>query len=176
LQGKKCTIVMTLDLARTRKLFPDMLLVRILAARVDHDEQPVRQARDHQIVENAAVLIREQPVTLAADRQRSQIDRHQGFKRGSRRGNVARTGADRKLPHMRDIEESRCGSHVLMFADNPARIVERHCVAGERHHARARAAMKVVQKSRFGSGSGRNVHRRLSAGDAGVMRPFCISA
>ena len=53
-----------------------------LAAGVDDDEQVVRPARNHQIVEDAACFIGEQGVTLLEHAKVDHIDRHQRFERG----------------------------------------------------------------------------------------------
>ncbi len=66
----------------------DMLLqmreIGLLAGGVDDDEEMVVEMGDHQVVENAAVVVGEEAVALAAFGEAEDIDRHEAFERERR--------------------------------------------------------------------------------------------
>ena len=77
--------------------------VVLLAAGVHDEEQPVPgQPRDHQVVEDAAGLVGQQAVALAARLEPDDVARHQPFQR---RGGVGALQAG--LAHMGDVEQRR---------------------------------------------------------------------
>ena len=82
-----------------------------LAIRVDHQKKfIVTQSGNHQVVNDAPGLIREQRITLLPDCQCLQINRHQGFQL------LCRTFAtDHDLTHMRNIKKSGFGTSVQML-------------------------------------------------------------
>jgi hypothetical protein len=106
--------------------------VLILARGVDHQEQlVVTQVGDHQVVEDAAV-VGEHRVALHAHRQVDDVHRHQGFQ------GLGGIGAGQaNLAHVRDIEQPGLLTGVLVFFHHAERVLHRHVVAGERHHAGA---------------------------------------
>ncbi len=50
-----------------------------LTGGVDHEDEPVAEVGDHQVVEDTASLIGEEPVALPAGRQPDHVGRHQRF-------------------------------------------------------------------------------------------------
>ncbi len=131
--------------------------IDLLAAGVDDQEQAVFvQAGDHQVVDDAAGLVGEQGVALAAGFQAGDVAWHQAFQRGRDIGS-----GERCLAHMRHIEQSCVGARMQMFGQNAAAaaggeiagriVLHRHGVAGERHHA---GAVTAVPLSRGGSCAG----------------------
>jgi hypothetical protein len=86
---------------------------------------------DHQIVENAAALVREERIALAPRREAEDIRRHEPFERPSRIGNVTGLRTHNDLPHVRDIEQTSGGACVQMLLEHARRILDRHLVAGE---------------------------------------------
>ena len=94
-----------------RKMRAYMRIVLFLAAGVEHNAErglrlePARQARDHQIVDDAAVIVQQQRVALPPEAERTEIA---GGQRLERVRHCLVVGAGEKpLPHMRDIEQAR---------------------------------------------------------------------
>ena len=52
----------------------------------------------------------------------------------------------KRLAHMRDVEQARLAARVVMFGQDSGRILHRHLVAGERHHAGAEREMKRMKR------------------------------
>ncbi|MOA44510.1 hypothetical protein D3C78_1668000 [compost metagenome] len=73
--------------------------------------------------------------------QVNDVDRHQGFQGLGRIG-----AAQANLAHMRNIEQARLFTRVQVFFHHPQRILDRHVIAGERHHARAQFQVQGVQR------------------------------
>ena len=78
----------------------------------------VAEIRHHQIVENAAALIRKLRVALPARRDPNYILRHQPLQRGGGVLDMAGFRIKRDLSHMRDVEQA--GAGVQMFLHNAA--------------------------------------------------------
>ena len=93
LQRDQRAIGQRLDDAAIREMRAQMRLVLGLAGGVDHQEQMVAEIRDHQIVENAAVVIGELRVALPARRNRHDVLRHQPLQRAARRPRPCRISA-----------------------------------------------------------------------------------
>ena len=146
-----------------------------------HDEEEdavfggVRRARHHQIVEDAAFLVGELGVTLAAGGEIDDVGRHQRFERACDRLVI---GADQKrLPHVRDIEQPGVGPHMIVLGNDAVGILHRHLVAGERHHAAAARDMQRMQRGfqeRRGR-SRRHVGARAGRGACGLVSASAVS-
>ncbi|MNH24870.1 hypothetical protein D3C79_848260 [compost metagenome] len=116
--------------------------VLILAGGVDHQQQlVVAQIGNHQVVEDAALVIGEQRITLHPHRQVDDIDRHQRFQG---LGRIGATQAD--LAHVRNVEQAGLFTGVQMLLEHAQRVLDRHGVAGERHHARAQFQVQTLQR------------------------------
>jgi hypothetical protein len=89
-----------------------------LAGGVDHDEEVIASVGDHQIVQYAAVLVREQGVALLPGTKPDHVDRHQAFQRLGRA--LAR---EAELPHMGDVEQAGVLAGVVVFLDDAAAIL-----------------------------------------------------
>ncbi len=50
----------------------------------------------------------------------------------------------RQLPHVADVEQPGAGPRPLVLGDDPV-VLDRHRIAGERHHARAEPAVETVE-------------------------------
>jgi hypothetical protein len=50
---------------------------------------------------------------------------------------------------MRDIEQARGAARVLMLAENAQGVLDRHVIAGERHHLGAELHMEIVEWGAF---------------------------
>ncbi len=111
-----------------------------LARRIHHQQQMVAVVGDHQIVEDAAGVVGEDRVTLTADAQVDHVDRHQRFECG--RGGGTR---ESHLTHVRDVEKPGGGARVQVLLDDAGRVLHRHVVTRERHHAGAKLAVERVK-------------------------------
>ena len=94
----------------------------------------------HQIVENAALGVGEQGVTLPPG---AEIDDIGGYQRFHRRGRAFALKAH--LPHMRDVEQSGRATRMTVLVENTL-VLYRHRVPGERNHAGAQFHMQVEQR------------------------------
>jgi hypothetical protein len=159
LQRQQRTLWQRADLAAVADLRPQVRDVGILAAGIHHDEQVTelvrgvdRRAGDHQVVEDVALLVREEGVALLAGGQVDHVDRHQGFQRGGR------IGADQaQLAHVGDVEQRGRIAALLVFGHQAGGVLHRHRVASEGHHAGAEFEVQGVQRGLqqlVGGGSG----------------------
>ena len=125
--------------------------VDVLSAGIDDHEQPVFvQPGDHEVIDDAAGVVGQQGVALAAWFKASDIAGDQGFQRRRHVGSV-----EGCLAHMRHIEQSCVGSRVQMFGQHAAPAsgaevagevkLNRHRIARERHHPSAVAAVPRVE-------------------------------
>ena len=108
--------------------------ILIGAGGIDDQKQVIAAIGDHQIVQNPARIIGEQPVTLPPFRQTCDIRRHRGFQHQSRILGLARGRAQDHLPHMAHVEQPGLIAGVQMLAHHPHRVLHRHFPAGEGHH------------------------------------------
>ena len=118
-----------------------------LSRRVDDEPQrPVcaRRARDHQVVDNSAVVVEQLRITLAALGEIEEVGRAKRFEKG--RDSFMVVALDQRLAHMRDVEQPSKFAGVEMLGEDARRIVDRHVVAGERRHARAELDVEGVQR------------------------------
>ena len=104
---------------------------------------------DHQIVEDAALVIEQQRIAHPARLQRGDGARQQLFQFRSRI--LAR---DHQLAHMADIEQARLVARPVMLGDDAAAlflvVLDRHLIAREGHHARALLAVPGIQRQHLG--------------------------
>ncbi len=136
--------------------------VGVLAGGVDDEQQVVdalvQAARDHQVVEDAAGGVREQRVALLPGREADDVAGHQ---RLERRGGVG--AGEPYLPHVRDVEQRRRLAALAVLGEDAAGVVDRHLVAGERHHLRAEVAVQRVQRGGLEGFGGHGVLPRVVA-------------
>ena len=130
----------------------EMLEIRGLAGGVDHQGQafalrPGRKSRDHQVVEDPAVLVGELGVADAAFSQGADIAGNQAFEAARRVG----AGQDR-LPHVRDIEQAGLLAGEQMLGDDAAAVIDRQLIASERNHAAAQRQMALMERRAGGFG------------------------
>ena len=127
----------------------DMGEVGVLARRVDDQHQHavligLGGARDHQVVEDAAVSVGKLGVALPPGREVDDVRRHQGFHRA---GGGRVVGADHEgLAHVRDVEQAGRLAGVGVLGDDAVGVLHRHFVAGEGHHAGAARDMERVER------------------------------
>ena len=94
----------------------------------------------HQVIDDAACLVEQQPVALAAACQADHINRQQGFQRS---GCIGPNQA--QLAHVRHVKQAGSLAGVVVLGQQTGRVLHRHAVAGKRHHAGAQSQMQVVQ-------------------------------
>ena len=111
-----------------------------LGGSVDDQEEPFSgRTGDHQVVADTALVIQQQGVFLFASRERGEICRDQRFQR-SLVTDITR------LAHMGDVEQSCPGPTVIVFTHNAERVLDRHVIAGKRHHLAAEFDVQGVQR------------------------------
>ena len=118
-----------------------------LAGGIDHQEQVITEIRHHQIVENAAGIVGELRIALAAGRNRDNVLRDQRFERAGGVFDLAGFRRERDLPHVGDIEQAGGGAGVEMFLQHAGGVLHRHLVACEGHDLAAARHMQIVQRN-----------------------------
>ena len=154
LQRQQCAFRLGDDLAARADAGLQVGDVGVLAAGVDHQEQVVLAAGDHQVVAQAAGVVGEEGVALLEQAQAGDVLRHQRFQR--RRGVVAHQA---HLAHVRDVEEGGGLAALAVLGDDARRVLHRHRVAGEGHHAGAEFEVQRVQRGLQQRGGGSVGHR-----------------
>ena len=99
--------------------------------------------RHHQVVDDAALLIEQLGVALAAEAEIDEIGTDQSFERA--RGGVVVRAGQKGLPHVGDVEQPRGGPRVQMLGNDPL-VLHRHFIAGERHHPSTAREMQRMQR------------------------------
>ncbi len=127
----------------------DVGIVHLLARGVDDQEQPAvligrRRPRHHQVVDDAAVLVEQLGIALLAGPKPANVGGHECLQR-RRRGRVIRPG-QKRLPHVRDIEQAGLRARVQMLLQDAQRVLHGHLVAGERHHLGAERHVQLVER------------------------------
>ena len=105
----------------------------------DEVELAVPEPVGDEVVDDSARLVREQRVLRVAVRELVDVVREHRLEEGLRRGPV-----DVDLAHVRDVEGAGVRPNGLVLGDDTL-VLDRHLVAGERHHARAELDMARVQ-------------------------------
>ncbi len=137
-------------------------IIGVLTSGIHHQHQPAVisgriGARDHQIVEDAAIAAQKLRVALASQPQPGDFAWRQRFEH-SGCGGVARPG-EIGLPHMRHIEQAGGLARMQMFLDEAFGVSHRHVVAGEGHHLGAKLQMQRVQRRALQIGFGDRLFR-----------------
>ena len=118
-----------------------MLQVAGLAGAVD-DQEVVRAAVDeHQVVDDAALVIQQQAVALAIHAQADHVHRHQAFEC---QAGIGAGNAD--LAHVGYVEQAGGFARLLVFGQQ-AFVLHGHGVAGKRHHAGTQFQVQGIQGS-----------------------------
>ena len=107
--------------------------VAMLGRAVDDDVEIVAAARRHQIVDDPAVVVEQQRIFGLHVGGGLEVARHQLLKR-----RIGAAAMHQQLAHVADVEQARIFARPQMLGDD-ALILDRHFVAGERHHPRRRA-------------------------------------
>ena len=102
-------------------------------------------------------------VALAPGREPDDVGRAQRLQRA--RGRRVVRPVEKRLSHMRDIEQAGRGAGLQMFGEDARPVLDRHVVAGERRHARAEFDMQGVKRRLQHFSFVDMDHRRAVAGD-----------
>ncbi len=133
------------DLAARADFGLDVRDVADLAGAIDDHKNVaavgIVAVHEHQVVDDAALVIEQQAVALLADAQVDHIDRHQALEGG------AGVGAHQaQLAHVGHVKQARQGAGVVVLGHQAGGVLHRHRVTGKRHHAGAQRHMQVVQR------------------------------
>ena len=166
------------------KMRRDMRIVRLLHRGVDDEHQApvigrVPRAADHEIVEDAAIRVEKLRIALLAGLEVLDIGGDEGLERRRRRRMV---GPDEEsLAHMRDVEEPGMLPRPVVFREDAGRVLHRHIVAREGHHAGARRDMlrmkrglqkRLIRGGRLGHGPSKS--RAFARALRPTSRPLCL--
>src|SRR5688500_5970009 len=110
--------------------------VLLTAARIDDDAHLVREARDHEVVLDAAALVEKQRVALSAERPAVEIERQRALER-----RVQAAPSDADLAHVRDVEQARVRARVQVLGTQAIAVLDRHVEPSEGYEARAQLGM-----------------------------------
>ena len=121
--------------------------IGVLGGRIDDQVDALAiGARDHQVVADTAALIRQEGVFLLAGANLGEVAGQQRFERAFI-ADIAR------LAHVGDVEQAGLLAAMLVLAHDAQRILDRHVIAGKRHHLAAELDMEGVKRGfvkRFG--------------------------
>ena len=162
LQCQQCMVGHRDDLASAANLGLDVGNIADLAGAVDdHKNLVVALVEEHQVIDDAALVIEQQAVALFAHGQIDHVHRDQRLKR--RCG--VRTNQT-QLAHVRNVKQTGGLARVVVFGHQASRVLHRHGIAGKRHHARAKFDVKGVKRcgqQRFGRIGHSSLQKRLGA-------------
>ena len=163
LQRDQRAIIKRIDVTNVGQMPTQMRLVVRLAGGIDDQKQVVAEVRDHEIVEDAAGLVGELSVTLPSRREAQDVLRDQPLQRARGVLDLAGLRPQRHLAHMGDVEQAGACAGMQMFPQHAGHVLNRHFIAGERHHLAAAGDMEVVKGGAFQrDGIARKHHRALA--------------
>ena len=141
LHGEQRVVVGDVAHVRAAQLVLDEPVEVGLAVRgVDDEQVPVRvEAVGDQVVDDAAVVVREQRVLRVAGLELRDVVREQLLEELPRLRPL-----DLELAHVRDVEDAGVGPDRLVLGDH-ALVLHRHLPAGERHEPRAGFDVLLVE-------------------------------
>ncbi len=143
LQGEQRVLVHVLKRDRVGQVFAHVRDVVPLGRAVHHQIERIFQPRDHQIIQHAAIIVDQQRIALLTDLQGRKIDRQDRFERG-----IKAFARQHQLAHVGDIEQARILARPGVFCHDPF-ILDRHLIAGERHHPRALCPVPAIERQRI---------------------------
>ncbi len=126
---------------------------------------PRRDIGDHQVIQNTAFVVQQQRVTHPARLQAGNEAGDQFFQRLRRI-----LAGQHQLAHVADIEQRCLRARPLVLCNQTAamlrRILQRHFIASERHHARTAFPVPCVQRQCLDFGLARFVFGNVGMGIA----------
>ena len=142
MSARGSTVISHRPARRARRWASSATLLAALTTRIRLSPE----ARDHEVVEDAAGVTGEETVALPAGRQPQHVDGQEGFEGASEVRHAARTRLQPDLAHMRHVEQTGRLAGVQVFGDQAGRIMERQRITREGHHAGAVAQMEHVKR------------------------------
>ena len=127
--------------SRHRAGVPKVGDVRVLAGRVDHEDQPVLGAGRDQVVEDAALVVGELGVAHGRRLEAGDVPRHEALERGD-----GTRAVEPELAHVGDVEEPGGAARARMLRHDARFVAHRHGVAGEADQGGAERAVLVVER------------------------------
>ena len=113
---------------RPVQMLRDVVSVDRLAAGIGDNHQATGVMGDHEVIDDAAGLVQQQGISLAALRQTLEVPGRQRFQ------HLRRTIAGQaELAHVRYVEQAGGGAGVQVLGQYTGRILDRHGIAGEWH-------------------------------------------
>jgi len=170
LQCQKRPIKLRLDGAAGADAALDVCQIAVLAGPVDDDEDVFAPVHEHQVVDDAALVIEQQTVALLVQAQAHHIHRHQALE-----GDGGVRAGQSQLTHVRDIKQAGGGAGVVVFGDQSCGVLHRHAVTGKRHHARTEFEVQGIERGGeqvFVGGHGQLSRARFTTAHA-VVGPRC---
>ena len=77
-----------------------MAFIKLLATGINNEHKMIAALADHQIIDDATVVVSEKRIALPFHRKAQYIDRHEALQSLRRVGHPARAGAQYDLSHM----------------------------------------------------------------------------
>ena len=114
--------------------------VAMLGRAVDDDIEILAAAGRHQVVDDPAVIFEQQRIFGLHVGRCAEVAGHQGLERGIHAASV-----DQQLTHVADVEQAGILAGPQMLGDD-AFILDRHLIAGERHHPPATGAVPGIER------------------------------
>ena len=113
------------------------------------DDEPQRtlcagRAGDHKVIDDPAIFVEQLGIALTTGREIEKICRAERFEK-ARNGCVV-AALDQRLTHMRNVEQPSSLTSVEVLGEDPGRVLDRHVVARERRHARAKLDVQGVER------------------------------
>ena len=127
--------------------FRDEREVDLFSRRVDNKPQRTLCAGrpgDHKVIDDATSFVEQLGIALATGREIENVGRAERFKK-SRDGCVV-AALDQRLTHVRNIKQTGGFASMEVLGEDSGRVSNRHVVARERRHARAKLDVQSVER------------------------------
>ncbi len=141
LQGEQRLVGQGDDLAAAADAFLDVGDVAGLAGAVHDHEQVVAAVHEHQVVDDAALVVQQQAVALLVQAEADHVHGDEGLEG---RGGVG--ACEAQLAHVGDVEQAGGLPRVQVFGHQTGGVLHGHGVAGEGHHAGPEFEVQRVQR------------------------------
>ena len=142
--------------------------IMVGAAGIDNQLQDAVETGDHQIVKNAALVVKKHRIADTSLGDGANIGRGQPLQR-----RVGVGPAKPDLRHMRYVEQAGLIAGCQMLRLDAVGILHRHVPAGERHHSRALREVEIVKWGPAGLHGVTPVATQINAVRPSRTRPLC---
>ena len=141
LQRKKCLFGQCNNAAPCTNTRVQMRQIVGLARAIDNGEYAVLAFDEHQVIDDAALVIEQQSVALSADGQVQHVHGNQALQRGLRLW-----AGEQQLAHVRHVKKAGPAAGVQVFCHQSLAVLHRHGIGRECNHARAKFKVQRVQR------------------------------